>query len=193
MAAEALAPFISRDPARRQQQLDQHRKNLVKLLYDNPDLVRPATVFFSRGIGSDELQRLAEGQDLEVIDVHVKAPQGTQGVIMSIMFGMADLLATDGDLDSRLTFAIAAEQECFAKRAKFVPPEEAQEWEALATQPFLAYSARVFGSISSLDALQRIPDVTSVMLNVPEDVISDYEGRKSRKEPHPYLMPGFHC
>jgi len=193
MAAEALAPFATREPTRQQQQLEEHRDRLYGLAQNSPDMIRPATVVFNTGLTANQLQRLVEDMGLEVIDAHAKAAHGSRGVVMSIMFGMADLLASSGDLSSRLSFVIAGHQKCFAKRAKFAPAEDAQDWTNLATQPFLVYSARVFGSASALDKLQSNSSVTSVMLNVRQSVVTDFQARKFVNEPSPYQMSGFLC
>lgn len=193
MSTEALAPYVPSDHAQQQQVLERHRDNLKLIAQQFPEKVHAATVFFNRGLTGIELQRLAESVGLEVIDAHAKAPQGTEGTVMSILFGMADLLVTSGGLAERLSFAISAVQKCFEQRARLAPAEEAQEWANLASHQFLVYSARLFGSARALEVLQNTPDVTSVMLNVRQSVISDYEAQKSVKEPHPFLMPGFHC
>lgn len=192
MAAEALAPYVTREPARREQQLQEHHDQLYRVAQKSPDQVRPATAFFARGLTSSELQSLIKETDLEVIDVHVKAPQGNDGLVMSMMLGMADLLATSGNLSSRLSFAIEAEQKCFAKMAE-VPGEDAEDLATLASRPFLVYSARVFGPASALVELQNNSNVTSVLLNVRQNAITDFEAQKLSKEPHRYFMPGFHC
>jgi hypothetical protein len=193
MAAEALSPVVSRDPARRQQRLEDYRDRLYRLVQDSPDSIRPATVFFNSGLTTERLQLLMEEHRLEVIDAHVKAPQGNNGVVMSIMFGSSDLLASDGDLSSRLSFVIDAHQKCFAKSAKFRPADDALEWMDLSTVPFLVYSARIFGSARALQQLQNNSGVTSVMLNLREQLIDDFQNQKKTKGPNIYNMPGFLC
>ena len=193
MAAEALSPVLSKDPARRQQQLEEHRDRLYSLVQDSPDLIRPATVFFKSGLTTEQLQLLTEEHQLEVIDAHVKAPQGSSGVVMSIMFGSSDLLASDGDLSSRLSFVIGAHQECFAKSAKLRPPEDAQDWMDLSTVTFLVYSASIFGSAHALQQLQNTSVVASVMLNLRERVIDDFQNQRKANGPNIYTMPGFLC
>jgi len=193
MAAEALSPFATKDPARRQLRLEDHRDRLYRLVQDSPDSIRPATVFFNSGLTTDQLQLLIEEHRLEVVDAHVKAPQGNNGVVMSIIFGSSDLLASDGDLSSRLSFVIDAHQKCFAKRANFAPAEDAQEWVDLATVPFLVYSARIFGSARALELLQNNSGVTSVMLNVRQRLIDDFQNQKKTRGPNIYNMPGFLC
>lgn len=193
MVLEALAPYVPSDHAQQQQILDRHRDKLTLIAQEFPEEVHVTTVIFNRGLTGSELQLLAESTGLVVIDVHAKAPRGTEGTVMSIGVGMADLLVTSGGLAERLAFAISAVQKCFEQRARVAPAEEAQEWANLASHQFLVYRARVFGSAISLDVLQNTPDVLSVMLNVRQSVIFDYEAQKSSKEPHPFLMPGFHC
>ena len=193
MAAEALSPVVSKDPARRQQQLEDHRDRLYRLVQDSPESIRPATVFFNSGLTTEQLQLLIEEHRLEVIDAHVKAPQGNNGVVMSIMFGTSNLLASDGDLSSRLSFVIDAHQKCFAKSAKLFPAEDAQEWMDLSTVPFLVYSARIFGSARALQQLQNNSGVTSVMLNLRQRLIDDFQNQKKTKGPNIYNMPGFLC
>jgi len=193
MAAEALSPAVAKDPAQRQFQLEDHRDRLYRLVQDSPDSIRPATVFFNSGLTTGQLQLLIEEHRLEVIDAHVKAPQGNNGVVMSIMFGSSDLLASDGDLSSRLSFIIDAHQKCFAKRAKFVPAGDAKEWVALAAVPFLVYSANIFGSARSLEQLQNHSGITSVMLNPRQRLIEDFQNQKRTIGPNIYEMPGFLC
>ena len=193
MAAEALAPYVPSEHAQKQYALERHRDRLTVVAQKSPEQVHAATAFFNRGLTGRELQLLAESTGLEVIDVHAKAPKGTEGTVTSVMFGMADLHVTDGGLAEKLSFAISAVQKCFEKSASVAPAEEAQEWADLASHQFLVYSARVFGSAKALQALQNTSDVTSVMLNVQQSVISEYEATTSVKEPHPFLMPGFLC
>lgn len=193
MAAEALSPVVSRDPALRRQRLEEHRDRLYSLVQNSPDSIRPATVFFSSGLTTEQLQFLMEEHRLEVIDAHVKAPQGNNGVVMSIMFGSSDLLASEGDLSSRLSFVIDAHQECFAKSAKIRPTEDAQEWIGLSTVTFLVYSARIFGSATALQQLQNTSGVMSVMLNLRERLIDDFQNQKKTRGPNIYNMPGFLC
>lgn len=193
MAAEALSPVVSKDPARRQQQLEEHRDRLYSLVQDSPDSIRPATVFFNSGLTTEHLQLLMAEHQLEVIDAHVKAPQGSNGVVMSIMFGSSDLLASDGDLSSRLSFVIDAHQKCFAKSAKLRPTKDAQEWMDLSTVTFLVYSARIFGSAKGLQQLQNKSGVTSVMLNLRERLIDDFQNQKKTRGPNIYTIPGFLC
>jgi hypothetical protein len=193
MAREALIPYVANDPERRAQALNEYRRELLSLAERNPDAIRPARVFFAAGLSVAELQALSDTFGVEVMDVMVKAPQGTEDVVMSIEFGMADLLAVDGSLQERLSFAIAAEQKCFRKISELLPPDEAPAMADLAASPFLVYWARVFGPISSLRDLQREPNVTSVMLKVRPDLISEFEAAKVYDGPHRYFMPGFHC
>ena len=193
MAEEALSPLVPKDPTRRQQRLEEHRDRLYRLVQESPDSIRPATVFFSGGLTTKQLQLLMEEHRLEVIDAHVKAPQGNNGVVMSIMFGSSDLLASDGDLSSRLSFVIDAHQKCFAKSAKLRPADDAQEWMDLSTVPFLVYSARIFGSATALQQLQNTSGVTSVMLNLRERLIDDFRNQQKTKGPNIYKMPGFLC
>lgn len=193
MADDALNPFVPRDAEARDQSLSTHFERLVGLALTTPDELQAATVFFNTGLSVPELHALRNNYDIEVIDVMMKAPQGTHGVVMSVDFGMTDLFAIHGSFEERLSFAISAEQKCFAKYSEHMPPDESAEWEELARRPFSVYSARIFGPNRSLRLLQDQPNVASVLLNVSNSVISEFEAARSYDGPHRYLMPGFHC
>ena len=195
MDREAIGPYVSSDPARREEVLREQFEKLVDLAAEAPDDVQPATVFFKTGLSYRELHDLREDFDIEIIDVGLKAPQGDRGVVMSISGGMADLWAIDGTFEERLTFMITSEQKCFAKMAAHMPVDEARGMADLATNPFFVYSARIFGSNRALGALQQQPAVSGVILNLRRGIISDFESvkRNSRTMPHRYHMPGFHC
>ena len=143
MATEALSN-VPRDPVKRGMYFESQFEKLVEISTLAPDRIQPATVFFNKGLSYRELQELKEGFGIEVIDVGLKAPQGNKGVVMSIGAGMADLWAINGTLEERLTFLVASQQKCFAKMAKVMPANEAQEMMDLATKPFFVYSARIF-------------------------------------------------
>lgn len=193
MAREALLPYVSKDAAARARTLNRSRQELLMLAARTPHAIRPARVFFGAGVSAAELEDLSDRFGVEVMDVMVKAPEGDDGTIMSIQFGMQDLFATDGTLETRLSFAIGAEQKCFAKMSTLVPPDEAAAKADLAVRPFLVYSARVFGPAGSLNELYELPNVTAVMLNVRPGVIAEFEAAKAYDGPHRYFMPGFHC
>ncbi len=193
MAGEAISPALSRDPEKRDKVLRRHFDELVEAATQAPDEVRPATVFFSTGLSYRELHDLRNDFSIEVIDVHMKAPQGDNGTIMSIGGGMADLFAIRGSFEERLTFMITSEQKCFAKMAKYMPAKEAKGMADLATRPFRVYAARIFGPNRSLRELQLQPNVRSVMLILRTSIISDFEAAKSYSGPHRYFMPGFNC
>lgn len=193
MAREAMAPYVPRDPERQQQLLQMQRETIVKFATDSPDDVQPATVFFKTGLSYREMHDLREGFGFEVIDVGLKAPQGDRGVVMSIGGGMANLFASQGSFEERLTFMVKAEQKCFAKMAKLMPDDQSQGMADLATNPFFVYSARIFGPNRVLGELQRQPVVRGVVLNLRPSIIADFENAKSSKTPHYYNLPGFHC
>lgn len=198
MANEALTPYIRAEPEKWDEELREQFDKVAKLAKSSPTEVRPASAFFASGLTGSELQSLSELFEVEVIDLVAKAPQGAEGVVMTMHVGMADLLVTDGNLSSRLSYVIEAEQRCFSKFAETASIEEAQGWIDLATGPFLVYSARVLGSAYALNQLQQALGVRSVMLNVPLSVITDYETEKSAEDhyadgPHHYLMHAFRC
>ena len=195
MASEAISPYVPSDPVRPDEVLRAQFERLVDLAAQAPNEIQPATVFFKTGLSYRELHDLREDFEIEIIDVGLKAPQGDQGIVMSISGGMADLWAIDGTFEERLTFMITSEQKCFAKRAAHMPADEAQGMADLATNPFFVYSARIFGSNQALGELQQQPAVTGVILNLRPSIISDFESvkRSSRTMPHHYHMPGFHC
>ena len=195
MANEAIGPYVPRDPVKRSKLLKEQFERIVDLAAQAPDTVQPATVFFNTGLSYREIHDLREDFGFEVIDVVMKAPQGDRGVVMSIGGGMANLFAIEGTFEERLTFMITAEQKCFAKRAKFMPTDEAQGMADLATNPFFVYSARIFGPNRVLGELQQQPTVRGVILNLRPSIISDFESVRedSRTMPHYYLIPGLHC
>jgi len=191
MAEEAI--HLPKDPARRQQRLEEFRDHLYSLVQESPYSIRAAHVYFNRGLTTVELQLLMDEHQLEVMDANLKAPQGNNGVVMSLGLGFAGVLASDGDLSDRLSFAIDAHQECFVKMAKYLPDEEVHEWEGLSTVTFLVYSASIFGSATALQQLQESFDVTSVVLNLQEGLIEEFQNQKKTNGPNIYNMPGFLC
>tara|TARA_R110000782_G_scaffold58236_5_gene121857 strand:- start:930 stop:1532 length:603 start_codon:yes stop_codon:yes gene_type:complete len=191
MAEEAN--YLPKDPARRQQRLEEFRDRLYSLVQESPDSIRAAHVYFNRGLTTAELQLLMDEHQLEVIDANLKAPQGNNGVVMSLGLGYAGVLASDGDLSDRLSFAIDAHQACFVKMAKYVSDEEVHEWEGLSTVTFLVYSASIFGSATALQQLQESPDVTSIVLIFREGLIEEFQKQKKTNGPNVYKMPGFLC
>jgi hypothetical protein len=190
MSNDAIGSYL-----RRGNLIEQQAEKLIELAAQTPDEVQPATVFFGSGLSYRELQELHEDFSFEVIDVSVKAPQGNQGIVMSISGGMADLWAIKGTLEERLTFMISSEQRCFAKMAKFVPPDQYQGMVDLATKPFRVYSARVFAPNRALAELQQQPAVRAIILNLKQSLISDFQSTKADApvRPHRYFVPGFQC
>ena len=195
MANEAISPYVPSNPVERKKLLDKQFKKLSDLAAHTPNEIHPATVFFDTGLSYKELHDLREALGFEVIDVGMKAPQGSRGNVMSISAGMADLWAIDGTFGERLTIMITSEQQCFAKMAKHLPEDEAKDMANLATNPFFVYSARIFGTNQALGELQRHSSVRAIILNLRRSIISDFESarREAREIPHRYSMPGFHC
>ena len=192
MAEEAFN--LPKDPAHRQQRLEAFSDRLYSLVQESPDSIRSANVYFNRGLTTLELQHLADEHQLEVMDVKLKAPQGENGVVMSIGLGSVGVLASDGDLSERLSFAIGKHQECFVKMAKHMPKDEMHEWEELSTATFLVYSASVFGLATTLQELQNAFDVTNVVLDLDEGRIEYFQNQKKKTNvPNIYRMPGFLC
>ena len=195
MASEAIGPYVPSDSLDRQKMLDEQFKKLTDLAARAPKEIRPVTVFFKTGLSYKELHDLREASSFEVIDVVMKAPQGSRGGVMSINAGMADLWAIDGTLEERLIFMITSEQRCFAKMAKHLPEDQAHGIADLATNPFFVYSARIVGSNKALAELQKHATVRAVLLNLPHSIIADFESakRNARIIPHRYSISGFHC
>lgn len=193
MAAEAIAPFMPKDPVKRDELLAWNVRKVIEHAAESPENVRPATVFFRRGISVEELDRLQTRLGIEVMDVVLKAPEGKNGQVMSIMVGMGDMFVIDGSLENRLSFVVSAEQKCFAKAAEAAPGEEQQKFSDLSKTRFLVYSARVFGPNRSLRELMKQSSVAAVILNLRAKIISEYAAAKSYEGPHRYLMPGFAC
>lgn len=191
MADEAISPYVPRDPGKRDKALEKQIQILADHAAQSPDEIQPATVFFKTGLSYRELHDLRNDFGFEVIDVGMKAPQGDRGVVMSVSGGMADLFATTGTFEERLTFMITSEQKCFAKMVKYMPADESQGMADLATNPFFVYSARIFGPNRTLGELQQQPIVRSIILNLEPSIISDFEWAKSHDGPHRYFMPGF--
>lgn len=193
MADEAIAPYAHGDPDKLDRVIQEHAERLRDLATDAPDEVWPASVFFSRGLSYREMHELREDFGFEVIDLKMKAPQGDQGVVMSIGGGMADLFAIEGTFEERLEFVVKSQQRCFARRARLIPDDDSQALADLATKPFLVYSARIFGPNKVLRELQQQPVVRGVFLIQQRSIISDFEAVKANPRPHPYTMPGFYC
>lgn len=193
MADEAFGPHSPSGADKRAEFLRLHADRIRDFATQAPDDVQPATVFFNTGLSYREMHDLREDFDFEVISVGLKAPQGNDGVVMSIGGGMADLLVIEGTFEERLVFMITSEQKCFAKMAQYMPDDESQGMADLATRPFFVYSARIFGPNSVLAELQQQPNVRGVILNLRHSIISDWETVKADPPPHPYTMPGFHC
>lgn len=193
MAAEAIGPFVPDDPAQREEFLASNVQNVIEHAAKSPEDVRPATVFFRSGISVRELDRLQARVGIEVMDAVLKAPEGKNGQVMSIIVGMGDMFAIDGNLEERLSFVISAEQKCFAKAAEVAAAEEQQKFSNLSRARFLVYSARLFGPNRSLQDLMKQSGVAAVILNLPSSIISEYAAAKAYDGPHRYLMPGFEC
>ncbi len=175
--------------------LREQYEKLVDLAAQAPGEIQPATVFFRTGLSYRQMHDVSEDFEIEIIDVGLKAPQGDKGIVMSISGGMTGLWAIDGTFEERLTFMITSEQKCFAKKAEFLPPDEARGMADLATKPFFVYSARIFGSNQALGEIQQQPVVGGVILNLRPSIISDFESvkRDSRMMLHYHHLPGFHC
>lgn len=185
MAAEALLPYVrTKDPQERSDRLREHKQRLDNNSRFRPDEIRSATLVFNRGLDTAELSAFAARHNLTVIGFHTKAPMGEDGHVLSVGVGMDDLMAIDGDLTDRLSYALDLARSrihdlamAYSQSSLEEDRKKAKEYEQVVAARQVLFSVEAFGSSRSLSEASNQTHVAGIFLDRGDEKIKEFQAR----------------
>lgn len=170
MARDALMPYVRNidDSGARERKLEDYRANLVGRVDSAPKRSIAGTVVLSRGLTILQLSDIASNHDIEIFDIHIKAPYNDRGVIQSISIGAAELARHRGDFAQRADRAIASMRYKFLEWSESLSGEEAEAHRNIAYSPMLVYRFDAYGKATAMRDVFDRPDVAAVIADTDE-------------------------
>ena len=170
MARQALSPYVgnrgvvgqgAEDKARIR--IDGSHESIRTRAARNPDKELAVVIVLNRGHTVEEIGELAKRYELEVIDLHLKAPYTDKGDIQSVKIGSAELVRYEGEVAERAYKAIGAVRYKFQRMAKALPEDAAKEYRRMSKSEILVYRVEAYGNSSRIvDLLERSRAVSLV-------------------------------
>jgi len=175
MAREALIPYVGTQKTLDMALRSSYQKNAAaSTIVKYPDREVSASLVFDRGLSLGEAVALVEDSSLKLLGVELKAPLGAEGQINSISLGADYLLATDGSLDYRLSFALGLARGVMMDLLTGMEGRERDDYYAMATGEFKVYGMSVFGRADDLRSLLQRSETVYMRIDPGRGRIDDY-------------------
>ena len=102
------------------------------------------TVVFNKGLSVADVKKLVDRYQLEIVDIHLKAPYNDKGVIQSFDVGSSELVRYRGDFEQRANKAIGAIRYQLITMAETMPPDVAAAYTEIAKSEILVYRIEAY-------------------------------------------------
>ncbi len=171
MAREALAPYIGKqgDADRASERINKTHDSIRSRAANNPEKEMSVVVVFNQGQSVDEIATLAEQYQLEIIDLHLKAPYDGKGKVQSFKMGSSELARYEGEFSERANTGVGVIRHRLLRMAKTLPDDVARAFERIAKAELLIYRIEAYGrSPRIVDLLDRSQVVAAVMAESAE-------------------------
>lgn len=146
MARDARSPYLSsRMSAGETQARIQERHAAIRVRAGSaPEREMSVTVVFNKGLSVADVKKLVDRYQLEIVDIHLKAPYNDKGVIQSFDVGSSELVRYRGDFEQRANKAIGAIRYQLITMAETMPPDVAAAYTEIAKSEILVYRIEAY-------------------------------------------------